>query len=70
MLQGTLRLLHGGGAEDALQPLVHHAHPVGGGCGQRVQNHGCRGHILVGFGKGGELSLHLFHCRGLACLKH
>jgi hypothetical protein len=36
MLQGTLCLLHGGGAEDALQSLVHLAHLDGGGCGQRV----------------------------------
>jgi hypothetical protein len=29
MMRGTLRLLRGGGAEDAFQPLIHLAHPVG-----------------------------------------
>jgi hypothetical protein len=37
--QGTLRLLHDGGAEDSSQPLVHLAHAVGGGCQQRIQGH-------------------------------
>jgi hypothetical protein len=41
MLQGTLRLLCDGGAKDALQPLVHLAHPIGGGGGKHVPNHGC-----------------------------
>jgi hypothetical protein len=69
MLQGTLRLLCGVSVEDALQPLVHRAHPVGGGCGQHVQKCGHQGHILVGLGEGGELPLHPFQCRGPSCLK-
>jgi hypothetical protein len=39
MQQGTLRLLHDGGTEDASQPLVHLAHAVSGGCRQRIQGH-------------------------------
>jgi hypothetical protein len=70
MLQGTLRLLRGGGAEDALQLSVHLTHPIGGGCRQRVQNHGRCGHVLAGLLEGGELLLRPFHCHGLACLKH
>jgi hypothetical protein len=67
MLQGAFRLLHGGGSEDALQLLVHLTHPIGGGCGQCVQE---RHHILAGAGLSGELSLHVHHRRGPAILQH
>jgi hypothetical protein len=70
MLQGTLCLLCSSGAENALQPLVHLTHLVGGGCGQRVQKCGHHGHVLAGLGEGGELLHRSFHCHGLICLKH
>jgi hypothetical protein len=66
MLPGTLCLLRGNGAEDALQPSVHLTHPVGGGWRQRVQKHGHHSHVLAGHGEGGELPLRPFHCHGLA----
>jgi hypothetical protein len=54
-------MLRGGGTEDALLSLVHIAHPIGGGCEQRVQMRVRHGHILVGSGEGEELPLHLLH---------
>jgi hypothetical protein len=51
VLQGALRLLHGGGSEDALQLLVHLTHPIGGGCG----------HILAGAGESEEMLLRMHH---------
>jgi hypothetical protein len=70
MLQGTLRLLHSSGVEDALQPLIHLTHTIGGGCRQRVQKCSHRGHVLADLGEGGKLPLCPFHCRAPACLKH
>jgi hypothetical protein len=70
MLYGPLRLLRGGSTEDALQPLVHVAHLVIGGCGQRVQKHGHHRHVLFGPGEGGELPLHPLHRRGPTYPKH
>jgi hypothetical protein len=70
MLQGTLRLLRGGGVEDTVQPLGHLAHPIGGGCRQCVQECGRCGHVLTGPSKGGELTLCPLHCCGLTSLKH
>jgi hypothetical protein len=69
MLQGALHLLRGSGAEDALQPVVHLAHPVSGGCQQCVQECSHRDHILTGLSKGRELPLHPFHRSDLARLK-
>jgi hypothetical protein len=45
MLEGALRLLCGGGAEDFHQLLIHLVHPIGGGCGQSVQERGHNGTI-------------------------
>jgi hypothetical protein len=56
----------GSGTKDALQPLVHVAHPVGGGCGQHVHKHGRRSHVLAGPVEGGELPLRPLHYHGLA----
>jgi hypothetical protein len=69
MQQGILCLRHGGGKEDAFQSLVHLAHPIGGGCQQRVQECSRCGLILGGPSEGGELPLCLFLCHGLACLQ-
>jgi hypothetical protein len=69
MLQGALRLLHGGGSKDALQPLAHLSHPIGGGYGQRVQKCGCRSHILVGPSKVGKLSLRMHQHHSPASLQ-
>jgi hypothetical protein len=69
MLQGALRLLHGGCAKDVLQLLVHLTHRAGGGCRQHVQERGCWDHVLVGLGKGGEQPLCPLHHRDLVCLK-
>jgi hypothetical protein len=54
MLQVTLCLLRSSGAEDALQSLVHHAHPVGGGCRQRVQKHSRHAMFLLALAKVGS----------------
>jgi hypothetical protein len=56
MLLGALDLLRGGSAEDILQLLIHLAHPIAGGHGQRIQKRSHNGHILVGLGESGELS--------------
>jgi hypothetical protein len=52
MLQGALCLLRGGGTEDAFEPLVHLAHPIGGGCVECVQKRSYHSHVLAGHGKG------------------
>jgi hypothetical protein len=54
---------------DIFQTLIHLAHPISGGYGQRIQKRGHSGHVLGGPSKGGELSLHTFDHRGLAYLK-
>jgi hypothetical protein len=69
MQQGTFRLLHGSGAENAFQPLVHLTHPVGGGCQQCIQEYGSCSHVLAGPCEGGGLPLHLLIHRGLAYLQ-
>jgi hypothetical protein len=61
MLQGALCLLHDDGSVDALQLLVHLAHPIGGGCEQCVKKRSHRGHVLAGISESGELSLHTHH---------
>jgi hypothetical protein len=68
MQQGTLRLWHGGGTANAFQPLVHLAHPIGGGCRQRIQECDRCSHILASPGEGRKLVLHLLLRHGLACL--
>jgi hypothetical protein len=68
MRQGTLHLLCGGDAEDAFQPFVHLTHPVGGRCGQCVQERDRHGHVLTGPGEGGELPLRLLPRHSLDCL--
>jgi hypothetical protein len=70
MLQGTLCLLCGDGAKDALQPLVHVAHPVGRGCQRCIQDCGHHNHVLAGPCEGGELPLRSVDHRSLACLTH
>jgi hypothetical protein len=69
MLQGALRLLRNSGSKDALQLLVHLAHPIGGGCEKHVQKCGHCGHVLASPGEGGELLLHRHHRRGPASLQ-
>jgi hypothetical protein len=69
MLQGALHLLRGHGTEDDFQPLVHLAHPIGGGCEQCVQKCSCHGHVLASPSEGGELPLRMLNRRCLACIK-
>jgi hypothetical protein len=57
MLHGTLRLLRGGDAEDVLQLLIHHVHPVSGGGQQSVQKRDRHDHIWLTLMKVGHCPL-------------
>jgi hypothetical protein len=50
--------------------LIHLAHQIAGGRGQRVQERNHSGHILVGLGKGGKRPLFTVGCCGSICLEH